>query len=119
MKTKLLHVRANVKELESAVKWYTEVLGFTVEASWPPEKPNYVHFAHEGGAMFAIMEDENAPSHGRFNFYVDDVDSLWESLKDRVEVVEELFTTDYGSRKFTIRDLDGNELGFVQDKAVG
>jgi uncharacterized glyoxalase superfamily protein PhnB len=42
------------------------------------------------------------------------VDALWERLKDRVEVVEELFDTPYGSRKFTIRDPDGNELGFVQ-----
>lgn len=115
MKTRLLHVRANVKDLEKAVKWYTEVLGFTVEASWPPENPNYVHFANEKGAIFAIMKDDHAPSYGRFNFYVDNVDLLWESLKDKVEIVEPLFTTDYGSRKFTIRDLDGNELGFVQD----
>lgn len=116
MKNRLLHVRANVKDLESAVKWYQDVLGFTVAGSWPPEQPNYVHFEHEAGAMFAIMEQKIHPSSGRFNFYVDNVDLLWEKLKDRVEVVEELFTTDYGSRKFTIRDLDGNELGFVQDQ---
>lgn len=115
MKTRLLHVRANVKNLETSVKWYEEVLGLTVSASWPPEKPNYVHFEHEGGAMFGLMEHENHPTPGRFNFYVDDVDGLWEELKDIVEVLEELFTTPYGSRKFTIFDIDGNELGFVQD----
>lgn len=32
-----------------------------------------------------------------------------------IEVIEELFSTPYGSKKFTIRDIDGNELGFVQD----
>jgi hypothetical protein len=39
---------------------------------------------------------------------------LWERLKDRAEVVEELFDTPSGSRKFTIRDPDGNEPGCVQ-----
>jgi len=33
---------------------------------------------------------------------------------DRVRVVEALFTTSYGSRKFTIADPDGNEIGFVR-----
>jgi uncharacterized glyoxalase superfamily protein PhnB len=30
------------------------------------------------------------------------------------EVIEPLQDTPYGTRKFTIRDPDGNELGFVQ-----
>ncbi|WP_164491763.1 VOC family protein [Staphylospora marina] len=114
MKTRLMHVRANVSDLQRAIRWYEEVLGFKVTDVWPPEKPNYAHFSSEEGAIFAIMEDENVPSHGRFNFSVSDVDALWERLKDRAEVVEELFDTPYGSRKFTIRDLDGNELGFVK-----
>jgi uncharacterized glyoxalase superfamily protein PhnB len=32
-----------------------------------------------------------------------------------VEVVESLFDTPYGSRKFTVRDPDGNEIGFVRE----
>ncbi|MFE0624814.1 VOC family protein [Priestia aryabhattai] len=118
MKTRLLHVRANVKELERAIKWYRDILGFTVEGMWPPENPNYVHFENEGGALFAIMENEKYPSLGRFNFYVDDVDTLWEQLKGKVTVIEELFSTPYGSKKFTILDIDGNELGFVQDEKL-
>ncbi|WP_077325234.1 VOC family protein [Virgibacillus siamensis] len=115
MKTSLLHVRINVQNLERAVKWYEDVLGYKVAASWPPEKPNYVHFEAGRGAMFGLMEHKNFPSPGRFNFYVNDVDELWEKLKGKVEILEELFSTPYGSRKFTILDIDGNELGFVQD----
>ncbi|MBM7553570.1 VOC family protein [Thalassobacillus pellis] len=116
MKTRLMHVRANVKKLETSIRWYEEVLGFTVAAYWPPETPNYAHFEHENGAMFALMEHEDTPSKGRFNFYVDDVDALWEQYKSKAEVLEELFSTKYGSRKFTIADPDGNELGFVQEE---
>jgi uncharacterized glyoxalase superfamily protein PhnB len=57
-----------------------------------------------------------APGRGaRFNFTVDHPDSLWERVKDVVTVVEPLFDTPYGTRKFTIADPDGNELGFVRD----
>ncbi len=114
MKTKLTHVRANVRDLSSAIKWYEEILGFKVTAIWPKDKPNYVHFEAEAGAAFALMEAEPVPTGARFNFSVEDVDALWEVLKDRVEVVEPLLDTPYGTRKFTIKDLDGNELGFVQ-----
>lgn len=51
-----------------------------------------------------------------YNFTVNDPDPLWEQLKDdpRVRIVEALFTTSYGSRKFTVADPDGNEIGFVR-----
>jgi catechol 2,3-dioxygenase-like lactoylglutathione lyase family enzyme len=113
MLTRLDHVRVNVSDLTRAVEWYTTLLGFEVEAYWPPEAPNYVHFVAGGGATFALMEADGRG--GRFNFSVDDVDELWDQLQDKVTVVEPLFDTEYGTRKFTIVDLDGNELGFVRD----
>ncbi len=109
-----MHVRANVRSLEKAIEWYTRTLGFEVTGLWPPEKPTYAGFAFEEGAQFSIMEAEPVPAGGRFNFSVEDVDGLWEHLNAKVEVVEPLFDTPYGTRKFTIRDLDGNELGFVK-----
>ena len=114
MKTRLGHVRANVRNLENAVRWYSEVLGFQVESYWPPDNPNYAHFVSDEGATFAVMVADPVPCGARFNFNVADVDSLWEQLHDNVKVVEPLFDTPYGSRKFTICDLDGNELGFVK-----
>jgi predicted enzyme related to lactoylglutathione lyase len=113
VRTKLDHVRANVADLRRAVEWYEQTLGFEAESYWPLENPNYAHFKTAGGATFAVME---APGRGaRFNFTVDDPDSLWERVKDSVTVVEPLFDTPYGTRKFTIADPDGNELGFVRN----
>lgn len=113
VRTRLDHVRANVTDLQRAIAWYTEVLGFAVESYWPPERPNYAHFVAAGGATFAVMEADRRG--GRFNFSVDDPDALWEQLKDKVVVIEPLFDTRYGTRKFTIADPDGNELGFVRN----
>ena len=45
-------------------------------------------------------------------FEVEDVDALWERLKDKVTVIEPIWDTPWGTRKFTIADPDGNELGF-------
>ena len=45
-------------------------------------------------------------------FEVEDVDALWERLKDKVTVIEPIWDTPRGTRKFTIADPDGNELGF-------
>jgi predicted enzyme related to lactoylglutathione lyase len=113
LRTKLEHVRANVSDLHRAVEWYQDTLGFEVESYWPPDNPNYADFETAGGATFAVME---AGGRGaRFNFTVDDPDELWERLKDNVTVIEPLFDTPYGTRKFTIADPDGNELGFVRN----
>ncbi|NEA31976.1 VOC family protein [Streptomyces sp. SID13031] len=111
--TRLEHVRANVSDLHAAVEWYTTVLGFEVESYWPPDAPNYAHFVTHSGATFAVME---APGRGaRFNFTIDDPDALWHQLKDQATIIEPLFDTPYGTRKFTIADPDGNELGFVRN----
>jgi len=114
MKTRLEHVRANVRDLQKALDWYTNILGFEVETMYPADNPNYAHFSSSEGACFSIMVDINASSYGRFNFRVEDLETFWDLLKDKVEVIEPLFTTDYGSTKFTIKDLDGNELGFTK-----
>lgn len=114
MKTRLTHARANVRDLQAAMRWYSDFLGFELESTWPPDEPNYAHFAAGEGATFAIMAVEPVPCGGRFNFEVEDVDALWSKLGAAARVVEPLFDTAYGTRKFTICDPDGNELGFVQ-----
>jgi predicted enzyme related to lactoylglutathione lyase len=111
---RLMHVRVNVSDFDRSVAWYESILGLTAEAHWPPDNPVYAHF-NTGGAQFAISVLAPAPGAARFNFSVDDVDQWWERLRDRADVVEPLYDTPYGTRKFTVSDPDGNELGFVRD----
>jgi predicted enzyme related to lactoylglutathione lyase len=66
------------------------------------------------GAVRARGVSTRARPGARFNFEVDDVDAWWRRLSAAADVVEPLFDMAYGTRKFTIRDPDGNELGFVQ-----
>ena len=114
MRTRLTHVRANVRDLHKAIEWYENVLGFECTGADINDRWQYADFACGEGAVFAIMVDKKVPSCARFNFDVDDVDSLWEKLKNKVVVIQPIETMPYGTRKFTITDPDGNELGFVQ-----
>ena len=111
---RLEHVRVNVSDFDRAVAWYESILGLPAQSHWPPEAPKYAHF-QTGSTQFALSEMEPVPAAGRYNFSVRDVDAWWAKLRDRAEVVEPLIDTPYGTRKFTIKDPDGNELGFVRE----
>ncbi|ADB29361.1 Glyoxalase/bleomycin resistance protein/dioxygenase [Kribbella flavida DSM 17836] len=111
---RLTHVRVNVTDLGEAIEWYERLLGVEAAGHWPPEEPTYAHFTL-GPVQFAVGQYEPVPATGaRFNFQVDDVDAWWARVGETADVLEPLFDTPYGTRKFTIRDPDGNELGFVQ-----
>jgi catechol 2,3-dioxygenase-like lactoylglutathione lyase family enzyme len=111
---RLLHVRVNVSDFARSVAWYEETLGFEADGHWPPDHPAYAHF-DTGGAQLAIFVTVPVPTGGRCNFTVRDVEGWWSRLRNRATVVEPLHDTPYGTRKFTIADPDGNELGFVKD----
>ena len=111
---RLTHVRVNVRDLAGAVGWYERLLGVPADGHWPPDDPTYVHFTL-GPAQFALGQYEPVPATGaRFKFEVADVDAWWARVGRDADVLEPIFDTPYGTRKFTIRDPDGNELGFVQ-----
>ncbi|MGC4938054.1 VOC family protein [Kribbella sp. DT2] len=111
---RLTHVRVNVRDLAAAITWYEDLLAVPAEGHWPPDAPTYAHFTL-GPTQFALGRYDPTPATGaRFNLEVDNVDEWWSRLSPTADVVEPLTTTPYGSRKFAIRDPDGNELGFVQ-----
>lgn len=114
MKTRLMHVRANVSNLQRAIEWYETMLGFECTGADINERWQYADFECESGATFAIAVDKTGSSTALFNFDVDDVDSLWENIKDKVDIVKPIETMPYGTRKFIIKDLDGNELAFCK-----
>ena len=115
MKTNLTHIKIGVSDIEKSLKWYTEVLGFEIDSCYPEENPNYYDFKGTG-ACFAIGLAENGKIYngGRINFEMEEVDWFWEQLKNKVTVIEPIYDTPWGTRKFTIADPDGNELSFCK-----
>ena len=52
---------------------------------------------------------------GSLYFNVDDVDELWQKLKDNSEVVYPIEDFDHGMREFAIRDSNGYCLQFGKE----
>ena len=60
-------------------------------------------------------EGEKVPAFtGSLYFHTDDVDGLWQRLKDRVRVCYPLENFEYGMREFAIYDNNGYLLQFGQ-----
>jgi uncharacterized glyoxalase superfamily protein PhnB len=107
-----------VAELQRAVDFYTGVLGFSV--AW--------RAGNDGGGENAMLRAGatslllSTGSHlgdkpqftGTLYFNMTGVQGFFEKVKEAVEVVWPLETTDYGQLEFGIRDLDGYTLAFAE-----
>ncbi|WP_295418293.1 glyoxalase/bleomycin resistance/extradiol dioxygenase family protein [Sulfurovum sp.] len=123
-----------VKDVREAVNYYVENFGFKLVMAVSEDKSSigdeladdkvYVWanvMYGEIGFMFQT-EDSLKEDVGEFfaeigsssSFYieVENVDSLYENVKDKVEILKEIGNTWYGAREFYVRDCNGYVLGF-------
>lgn len=131
------HVGVTVTDLEQAVEFYRDTLGFPVENEFSISGEEFAtavdvedatgRFAHldAGGVRVELVEYEpegepqaessvNQPGAKHLGFSVDDVDSLYESLEGDVETLSEPQTTDTGSRILFVRDPEGNLVELLE-----
>lgn len=108
----------HVPDVRKTVGWYRDI-GFSVTAS---------HDDNRGGLSFAVVSfgagEVMFSSGGRLSAhhrrevdlyaYTEDVDDLFDRLKDRVEIVEGPHDMFYGMREVIIRDLNGFWITFGQ-----
>ncbi|HQQ96610.1 MAG TPA: VOC family protein [Cyclobacteriaceae bacterium] len=114
------------KDLNATVSFYTTVLGFTAKSNFP----NFATLTRDGvEIMFIVPEDEpgDCKDTADYDFFprpiltgsiyitMDEVDRLWESVKDRATIKTSLADRDYMMRDFSILDNNGYELVFGMD----
>lgn len=107
-------------DVQAAAAFYSQVLGFAVDALWPEDDPQLcildngrVHL------MFDARADWDAPGApptltGQLLFDVDDVAGLHARIADRVEILWGPEVYPYGRREFSIKDPDGYRLVFSE-----
>lgn len=104
-------------------QFYTEVLGFEVQGSWPEGAPCWLSLrCGNVEVMFSNRNEQRrefaaAPQPmftGSIYFYTNDVEALWARWRERVRVEYPIDTFDYGMREFAIRDDCGYLLQFGQ-----
>ena len=115
-----------VEDVQQALTFYGDILGFEVLTTLPDQLP----------FDFAIMKrdqvermfqsrpslSENVPAltgqslGASQTFYIEvaGITEWYEDLRDKVEIVVDLHTTFYNTREFYFRDLNGYILSFAE-----
>ena len=111
----------HVPDVRATVNWYQSI-GFTVLDTYSDDGDGLSFAMVSFGKSEVMFSEGGRPSseHRRevdLYVYADDVDGLHDSLKDRVEVVQELYDTFYGMREFIIRDCNRFWITFGQFSA--
>lgn len=119
----------HVQNLESALQFFTEILGFEVQ--WRMANYAYIHRETVG---FRLMEEKGPngapPGNRRFAYYIDvrDVDQLYAELKPRLDSlpardVHGPADKSYWQRELLVVAPDGNLIAFGQaierDEKIG
>ena len=107
-----------VSDMAISRTFYEDIVGMTVHSYYEPT--NWMAYQMEDKVLFAIQEMQGFQrqrSVDLLDFYVEDVDLLWDRIKDKCTVIRILERTPWGSYKFVIQDPDGFMLGFVKKEA--
>lgn len=107
------------EDLSSTIDFYMEVLGF--ECSDRNDDWGWASLQKDDVALMIAKPNEHTPYEkigftGSFYFNTDNVDALWEKLKDKAKVcygIEDFF---YGMREFAVYDNNGYLLQFGQER---
>jgi uncharacterized glyoxalase superfamily protein PhnB len=107
----------HVPDVRATIEWYTSI-GFTLVRQGE-EDGEIVWAKLSFGNSELILDIGGKPSteHRReVDLYIttDNVDDLYRRLKDRVQVVVDLYDAFYGMREFIIRDFNGFWITFGQ-----
>ena len=109
-----------VEDVESAVEWYTSVLGFeSLYLNRDPEgddPTNYAVLARGEVRLHLVRRAEAAPFEGRAMalFEIDDVDALHDVLREKQVFIQAALQDQPWGRDFSIEDPDGNRVWFNQ-----
>jgi lactoylglutathione lyase len=116
-----------VDSVAQSIAFYTSVLKFQVMLCVPPDHPEPVFAILRCGNIDLMFQQRESfevevpflkgkEIGGTFSIYikVDDIKSLYDSMKDSVTVVTELHETFYKSTEFSIIDNAGYILSFAE-----
>ena len=105
-----------VPDVAAAIAFYCDVLGFSCSS----QMGGWACLNKDGVELMLAVPNAHLPfdkPHFTGSLYLrcDDVDGLWQRLKEQAEVVYPIENFDYGMREFAIRDINGYLLQFGQE----
>lgn len=107
----------HVPDVRATVDWYTSI-GFTlVRQNEEDGELNWAKLTFGNSEVMFNSGGKPSTEHRReVDLYIttDNVNDLYRRLKDRVQVVVDLYDAFYGMREFAIRDCNGFWITFGQ-----
>ncbi|HXZ68787.1 MAG TPA: VOC family protein [Alphaproteobacteria bacterium] len=108
-------ISLSTDDVARSVRFYVERLGFT--CTYRGE--GFARVEMDAADIMLAQPNAHVPWQGQcltgaIYLDVDNVDELWERLKDRVRIVYPIETMEYGLREFGVLDDNGYQLSFAQ-----
>ena len=106
------------RELQETVDFYCNVLGFSNREF--SEEWGWAFIHKDECEMMIAQPNEHTPFErpyfsGTFYIKTDDVDALWEQIKDKVKIAYDIEDFDWGMREFAIYDNNSYMIQFGQE----
>jgi uncharacterized glyoxalase superfamily protein PhnB len=105
-------------DIKATIEFYTGTLGFALRGTFEYEGTiTWCDLVRDDVAIMFSLPNQNM-NYGRIllsgSLYInaEDVDALWNLLKDKCEVVYPPENFEYGMREFAIKDNNGYVLNF-------
>jgi catechol 2,3-dioxygenase-like lactoylglutathione lyase family enzyme len=111
----------HVPDVRATVNWY-ESIGFRAVTTYDNGTPDGLSFAIMAFGNGQVMFNQGGETSSKrrrevdLYVYVENVDEIYEQLKDRVDVIEGPHDTFYGMREVIIRDLNRFWITFGQER---
>ena len=106
-----------VRDIEEAIRFYAEALGFQLEARMPEDESKPVEWAmvaNDNASFMFQNRDEPKQTDGvAFYLFVDDIDRTIEQLRAAGAALEGPVDQFYGYREATVSDPSGYKLVFT------
>jgi len=102
-----------VPDMEKALDFYRDKLGFSVEFLWQ-DPPTYAVLQRDESVQLHLSKSEQAiPVGGMAYVFVHDIDRLHKEFREKgLSVGDTPIDTDYGMRDFDLTDPWGNRITF-------
>ena len=111
------HPILGTRDIERAMAFYTEKLGFRLAFRDNVDAPNYVGFRRDAVELHMQFQFEHEMGTIRLRLLVEDPDALLSEYRQRgVDCTPNgLRDTPWGTREFALYDLDRNALTFYRN----
>jgi catechol 2,3-dioxygenase-like lactoylglutathione lyase family enzyme len=111
------HPILGTREIQQAIEFYTQRLGFQLAFRDKTDPPNYVGFRRDAVELHMQFQFEHEMGTIRLRFLVEDPDALFNEFRQRgVECTpDSVDDTPWGTREFALYDLDRNALTFYRE----